>query len=537
MPGSHVVLKGSERVALQGAKALGRAPEDEWVEATVKLRRQAALPAPEPGKAALTREELAQYGASAADERLVAGALAQYGIEIVESNLAQRSLKIGGPVSAMEQAFGTKLVRFAHERGDYRGRTGPLHVPAELDGVIVGVFGLDNRPVVKPRRVATRPRAVSLAKAATRPWFFPAELASLYDFPSGDGAGQTLGILEFGGGYFADDLASFCQSAGVSPVPSVSVVSVDHASTKARDGAEGEVMLDVEVVAGVCPKAKIVVYFSSFTTKGWVDAVDAVVHDSQHNPSVLSISWGDSEDNAGWSAAAIRQVSESLQEAALLGITVCVAAGDDGSDDQVGDGRAHVDYPASDPNVLGVGGTRLRRKGTKRSSEVVWKDGDGLRKDGGGSTGGGVSTVFPRPDWQAVNIESVNFGALKGRVVPDVAANASANTGYFVVVDGQAEISGGTSASAPLWASLVVLLNAELGRRLGWLTPLLYRAAPTSSGKSVGAAGCHDIQSGNNDTSAAGGYSAKKSAYDAVTGWGAPVGTALLAELKKLPAS
>jgi kumamolisin len=506
------------------------------VEATVKLRRQAALPALEPGAAPLTREALAKFGASAADETLVKNTLSRFGIEILESNLAERSMKIGAPVSAMESAFGTKLVHFAHARGDYRGRTGPLHVPSELDGIVVGVFGLDTRPVVKPRRVASGPRATSLAKQSSHPWFFPAELAKIYQFPPGDGAGQTIALLEFGGGYFPDDLATFCQAAGVSPPPNVTVVSVDHASTKRKDGAEGEVMLDVEVVAGVCPKAKIVVYFSTFTTKGWVDAIDAVVQDAHNNPSVLSISWGDSEDHAGWSAAAIQQVSEALKEAALLGITVCVASGDDGSDDQVGDGRAHVDYPAADPSVLAVGGTRLRRSGDKRSSEVVWKDGDGLRRDGGGSTGGGVSTVFARPNWQEVSVDSVNFGALKGRVVPDVSANASATTGYYVVVDGQAEISGGTSAAAPLWATLIALVNAQLGRRIGWLTPLLYRTSPASSGKTIGAVGCYDISSGNNATSAAGGYSAKNNAFDAVSGWGAPIGTALLAEFKRLPA-
>lgn len=537
MADSHVVLSGSDRVPLQGAKALGAAPEDEWVEATVKLRRQAPLPKLEPGRAPISRADLAQYGASAADETLVKTALGRFGIEVLESDRAKRSVKIGGPVSAMEQAFGTKLVRFSHERGEYRGRTGPLHVPSELAGVVVGVFGLDNRPVVKPRRAGQALHAVSLAKSSAHPWFFPAELAKIYEFPPGDGAGQTIGILEFGGGYFASDLSAFCQAAGVSPVPEIKVVSVDHASTSKRDGAEGEVMLDVEVLAGVCPKAKLVVYFSKFTTQGWVDAVDTVVHDQTNDPSVLSISWGDSEDGAGWSAAAIKQVSEALQEAALIGVTVCVASGDDGSDDQVGDGRAHVDYPASDPSVLGVGGTRLRRSGAKRSSEVVWKDGDGLRKDGGGSTGGGVSTVFQRPSWQEVQIPSVNFGALNGRVVPDVAANASANTGYFVVVDGQAQVSGGTSAAAPLWASLVALLNAGLGRRVGWLSPLLYRNSPSASGKTVGAACCHDVSSGNNSTSAAGGYSAKKGAFDAVSGWGVPVGNALLADLKKLPSS
>jgi kumamolisin len=535
MRNSHLALKGSERIPLHGARALGAAHEEEWVEVTIKLRRQAPLPKPEPGQAPITRESLAKYGASAADEALVKDVLGRFGLDILESNPNTRTVKVGGPVSAMEQAFGTKLVQFSHARGEYRGRTGPLYIPADLDGVVVGVYGLDDRPVVKRRLTTGRAQAPTLARRSTRPWFFPAELAQIYEFPPGDGAGQTIAILELGGGYFSADLASFCQAAQISPVPSVTVVSVDHTPTNQRDGAEGEVMLDVEVVAGVCPRASIVVYFSRFTERGWIDALDAVIHDAAHNPSVLSISWGDSEDGAGWTAAAITQVGEALQEAALLGITVCVASGDDGSDDQVGDGRAHVDFPSADPSVLAVGGTRLRAAKGKLSSEVAWKDGDGLRQDGGGSTGGGVSTLIGRPAWQTVSVASVNPGAPEGRVVPDVAANASANTGYFVVSDGRASIAGGTSAAAPLWASLVARLNAKLGRRVGWLTPLLYKSSPTTSGKTIGAVGCRDISKGNNATAAVGGYTALEAAFDAVSGWGVPAGTKLLGELQKLP--
>jgi kumamolisin len=532
---SHVVLAGSERGPMQGARALGATPEDEWLEVTVKLRRQAALPEPQPGQAPMTREALAKYGASAADEATVREALGRFGLEVIESDPSARTIKLGGTVAAMEEAFGTKLIQFAHERGEYRGRTGALHVPAALGEIIVGVFGLDNRRVVKERFSPRQPRELTLAHTtAARPWFFPAELAAVYDFPPGDGAGQTIGILEFGGGYFPDDLAKFCKAAQVNP-PNVTVVSVNHASTQQRDGAEGEVMLDVEVVAGACPKASIVVYFSRFTQKGWVDVLDAAIRDAKNNPAVLSISWGDSEDSAGWSANAIKQVGEALQEAALLGITICVASGDDGSDDQVGDGRAHVDFPSSHPSVLAVGGTRLRARNGKTTSEVSWKDGDGLRKNGGGSTGGGVSVRFPRPAWQTASVPSVNPGGVAGRVVPDVAANASANTGYLVVVDGQASVSGGTSASAPLWAALIARINASLGRRVGWLTPLLYQASPTAQGKTLGAAGCRDISRGNNATAAVGGYTAHEGAFDAVTGWGVPVGSKLLADLQRLP--
>jgi kumamolisin len=210
-------------------------------------------------------------------------------------------------------------------------------------------------------------------------------------------------------------------------------------------------------------------------------------------------------------------------------VTICVAAGDDGSDDQVGDGHAHVDFPSSSPYVLAVGGTTLKRSATGVVTETAWKDGDGLRQDNGGSTGGGVSTYFDRPSWQTASIDSVNPGSIEGRIVPDVAADASANTGYWMVVDGQGGASGGTSASAPLWASLIALLNAGLGKPVGYLNPLLYQAG--TDGKTLGETACRDITSGNNSTASIGGYSAGPG-YDAVTGWGVPIGTALLNGLK-----
>jgi kumamolisin len=506
---------------------------DEWIEVTIKLRRKAALPELDGRpKAPMSYEQLTKtYGSSQDDVKKASEAMHSFGLEIMDSDPKTRTVKVGGPASAMEKAFLVKLVRFAHERGAYRGRIGSLHVPKEMAGLVEAVFGLDNRRVVK-RRAAAAPRmqAMNAAKAKVRPWFFPAELAKIYHFPDGDGSGQSIGILEFGGGYFSSDLAAFCKLAKVS-APTVIPISIDHAPTDQRDGAEGEVMLDIEVVAGACPKATIPVYFSQFTEKGWVDVLDAAIHDQENKPTVLSISWGSAEDSANWTKQATTQINEALKEAAMLGITVCVASGDDGSDDQVGDGHAHADFPGSSPYALGVGGTILRKHG-QAYSEAAWKDGDGLRNDGGGSTGGGVSVVFDLPSWQKVNIPNVNPGGKKGRVTPDVAANASANSGYMTVVDGKASVSGGTSASAPLWAALIARINENLpkGKRVGYLTPVLYQP---SGGSTVGALSCTDIVSGNNNTAVAGGYSAGQG-YDAITGWGSPLGDKLLQELTKI---
>jgi kumamolisin len=531
---SHIELRGTKRVPLPGARVVGAVSADEWIEVTVKLRRKAALPELEGRpKEPMTYEQLTKaYGCTQDDVDKVAAALHEYGLEVVESDPKTRSVKVAGPSSAMEKAFLVKLVRYTHERGNYRGRVGALHIPSKLGGLVEGVFGLDNRRITK-RRSATAPRLQALSAATTaksHPWFFPAELAKIYRFPQGDGSGQSIGLLEFGGGYFPSDLAAFCKAAKVS-VPNVIPISVDHAPTDQHDGAEGEVMLDVEVVAGACPKATIPVYFSQFTEKGWVDALDAAIHDQENKPTVISISWGNAEDNAIWTDQAIVQVNEALKEAALLGITVCVAAGDDGSDDQVGDGHAHADFPCASPYVLGVGGTTLRKHG-QTYDETVWKDGNGLRDSGGGSTGGGVSSVFDRPTWQNVDIANVNPGAKDGRVTPDVAADASGNTGYMTVVDGKASVSGGTSASAPLWAALIARINENLpqGKRVGYLTPVLYQASGNST---VGALGCRDIVSGNNNTAAVGGYSAGPG-YDAVSGWGTPLGDTLLQEIKKI---
>ena len=182
-------------------------------------------------------------------------------------------------------------------------------------------------------------------------------------------------------------------------IPKVEITNVNALSIQDRNdpGAIGETMLDVEVAAGICPKALIKVYFSTWTEKGWIDNLDAVLADSTV-PAVLSISYGLAEGADIWTQQAMDDVNDTLKEFANAGITVCVSTGDDGSDDQVGDGRAHVSFPSCSDNVLAVGGTALDKS---VGSEVVWFEGDGLRRDNGGSTGGGVSEVIARPTWQS----------------------------------------------------------------------------------------------------------------------------------------
>jgi kumamolisin len=207
----------------------------------------------------------------------------------------------------------------------------------------------------------------------------------------------------------------------------------------------------------------------------------------------------------------------------MLGVTVCVASGDNGAGDQVNDGRAHVNFPASSPFVLSVGGTMLTGA---PPAEVVWWAAPGDKSQGGagGSTGGGVSTIFTRPAWQTVNITSLNEGSKDGRVVPDVAALAG-QPYYDLIIGDQDSQGGGTSAAAPLWAALLARISAGLPdpSQRRFLTPLLYQAAP--DGQPAGATACTDITSGNNQSPGVPeGYVAEVG-YDAVSGWGTPLGT------------
>ncbi|MBV8865919.1 MAG: S53 family peptidase [Acidobacteriaceae bacterium] len=212
-------------------------------------------------------------------------------------------------------------------------------------------------------------------------------------------------------------------------------------------------------------------------------------------------------------------MNAALQDAATLGVTVTVAAGDNGSSDGDSDGKLHVDFPASSPYALACGGTTLNGTGSTISSETVWNE----TANNEGATGGGVSTVFAVPSYQSSSSVPVqpqtNFA---GRGVPDVAGDADPSTGYQVLVSGQSIVVGGTSAVAPLWAALVALFNQQLGTPVGFLNPKLYPL-----GESV----FRDITSGNNDDSGLGYYSAGPG-WDACTGLGSPNGTALLNALK-----
>jgi kumamolisin len=541
----RVKLPGSEHLVPTGARLVRKMSPGRWMEVTVGVRRASSLPdlsaldaVPPAQRQYMTREQFnADYGSDPAAVQAIEAFAQEYHLVVMQNAPASASLTLGGMVTDMSAAFGVTLFDFTQpELGDFHARTGPVYLPPGVADAMTGVFGLNNHRILTRKRGRTFPRTAQ--KVQTR-GFAPGDLAMLYQFPDYQPASGTvpcIGILEFGGGVSDADVTAFFKAVHVLP-PIVKVIAVNNVSTDpaADPDSTGEVMLDIDVAGALIPQGTLAVYFSTFDEKGLVDALSAVLQDSANDPAVLSISWGWAENqafnNSGitWSAGAIAQCNNSFLAIAHLGITVCVATGDDGSEAEIQDGMAHVNFPASSPYVLAVGGTTLHSQsaagGLTRVAEVVWNDGPG------NGTGGGVSDITPMPIWQQGKVlVSINPGHFAGRAIPDVAADADPATGYLTVSGGQQEIVGGTSAAAPLWAGLITRINTQLGARVGNFNALLY--------SSIGPAGVlFDITTGNNDTGGLldGQYQAGPG-WDACTGWGTPDGQKLLAALRQPPA-
>jgi len=536
-----VELPGSARTRLEAATPAGQLDTSERAELTLVLRRRAEIPAEiVEGPTVLTHDELRdQYGADPADVDLVRQTLGALGLEVTEVHASTRRVKVAGTIGALSSAFGVTLQQVSSpdpktgESVMHRYREGPLFVPAALDGVVLAVLGLDTRPQARPH---FRRRGVAPHAAAAGSTYPPNQVADIYKFPAGTtGAGQTIAVIELGGGFSTSDLDTYFGGLGI-PVPSISAVSVDGASNAPGsdpNGADVEVALDIDVIGAAAPGATQIVYFAPNNgDQGFVDAISAAAS-ATPAPIAISISWGQSEDS--WTAQGRSAMDAAIADAAAMGITVCVASGDNGSGDAVSDGQSHVDFPASSPHALGCGGTKLIANPSTGviSSEVVWNE--TAANEGAG--GGGVSDHFAVPSFQAnagvparaarsaavSGAEAVSGAAAAavGRGVPDVAGNADPVTGYQVFSGGQAQVVGGTSAVAPLWAALVSRLAEATGQRFGLIQTLLY--AGVSPRTAVD--GFNDITSGNNGAYAAG------PGWDACSGLGSPDGTALLNRL------
>jgi kumamolisin len=342
----RVVLPGSEKAPLSAATGEKPVRPSSVITVSVIVRRKSPLKTTRLGKDRLTRAQYRQqHAADPAAVKLVRTFAKEFGLTVDKDTPKpeRRTIKLTGKVETMEKAFGVKLTEKVLEGATYRVREGSILIPAPLAGAVEAVLGLDNRPQAQPhfRVLGSNINAQTAGTggfarahaAAAGTSYTPVQVGQLYQFPQGATApGQTIGIIELGGGYRTTDLTAYFKGLGLS-APKITAVSVDKGKNTPgnANGADGEVMLDIEVSAAIAQGAKIVVYFAPNTDQGFIDAVSSAVHDTTNKPSVISISWGGPESS--WTAQAMNALDAACQSAAALGITITVAAGDNGSTD------------------------------------------------------------------------------------------------------------------------------------------------------------------------------------------------------------
>ena len=350
IPANYRVVPGSHRQASAAANRIGPADPGEKLQVTISLRRRldrppapdfdAAAAVPLSQRQPLSHDEFAsKYGAHPDDIAKVVDFVQTAGMTVVESNAARRTVVASGTVAQMNRAFAVDLGKYSapaparsHRAQpvveSYRGREGDVHVPAALDGIVLGVFGLDDRTVLK-RNAADPPNTHTLSIPT---------LKQLYNFPTNSAAGQTIGIVSLSG-YAIHDIQLLFTGLGAGyPMPVVHDVSV-HGTNSGSD-PYGETTQDIGIAAAAANGAAIAVYITTGSQVGWVDLVHRVVHPNPGDPScsVLSSSWyiANGDDAAtlaaeGITTSFVNAVTAAFQDAAIQGITVCIACGDTGS--------------------------------------------------------------------------------------------------------------------------------------------------------------------------------------------------------------
>ncbi len=506
----------------------------------------------------LTPDQFNQLFAPTADQvQQVVSFLQSQGLTI--TNVAPNNLLIDatGSVAQVQQAFNIQIDNYQVGNHVFFANTTPPSVPSSISELITSIGGLDNSVQYQPlyQRFASQPGdrkdrhyiskstltsnrnvGATLAVArqaplATPSGFGPKDLSRAYNATPLQSAGilgdhQTVALFELDG-YQSSDVAQYFQNYGLT-TPNITNVMVDSFNGTPGQGAI-EVELDIEVVGALAPHANQIVYEGPNTTQGLNDTYNKIVHDNKAH--IVSISWGLCESSTG--TAELHTLDNIFKQGASQGIAFFAASGDSGAYD-CGDTNLAVDSPADDPYVTGVGGTNLQLNAGAYNSESVWSNAsETQRGPKGAGAGGGISNTFTRPSWQtgsgviSGNSSGAPCKAPSGqycREVPDISADADPSTGYamYCTVTNAGCPStgwisvGGTSASAPLWAGSMALINQYLQSQgksvIGNANPALYGLFNAQQQSPA----FHDVSSGNNL------YYAATNGYDMGSGIGTP---------------
>ena len=450
-----------------------------------------------------------------------------------------------GDAAQMEKAFAVQLKDYQNNVGElFRSYEGKASVPTSLAPFIKhDVLGLDNRKMLEPLYVIDPKVQQQLDDAKDPNSFQPREplprgqkvndILSAYGAPKNlDGDGYNACFLSFGGAQPAG-IDDYLQSQGVAP-NSFSIINTTGKDLASNKNIDVENSLDRTIIQEGLPKAHVNMISGNFSEEGFLAAIDrATFPQKGDNPNgkdyaTMSISWGLFEPY--WNQTAIQSIDEAFKKAAVKGMTVTVASGDNGAWGQYILKKQTVDFPAALDAVTAVGGTALTiNPDGSYGGETAW---GGVSKQG--ASGGAIAEKIARPDYQnGVAIPSnMDGNKFVGRAVPDVALDATPNAsqawqvyvGKDLSPDGLAPV-GGTSAASPAWSVMTIKMAQELGRpSLGFLNNKLYELGKANSDA------FHDVTTGTNtDIDPHSplalwkhnfpGYSAGPG-YDLTTGWG-----------------
>jgi kumamolisin len=485
----------------------------------------------------LTPEEYARrFGAPAAALATVERTLRAAGFSVTPPSAGGSLVGAQGTVGQAEALFAVRLSDYRTAQGDiYYAPDQAPRLPTEWQGAALGVLGLNNRPALHPAgilRMAQNgepppPRLLNPTGLERAYDIAPLKLAGL------NGEGQTIALPEIDT-FNPHDIEYYDRTYGLN-TPPIEVVQVNGGASKAKQVSE--TTLDIQIIHAVAPRAKIIVYESPADFKSLADNFNRIVSDNR--AKVVSVSLGGCEP-AIWQAPDLGRnyfttLNNIFRQAAAQGMTIFVASGDAGAytchQNDPSDDQLSASLPSTNPFVTAVGGTALLiNNDGSYYGEAGWEG--PLAATG---SGGGLSVGYLRPDWQTGPGVDNQYSS-NGRQVPDVSAAADPLTGYRIYDSTGGVCSGedcwvavgGTSASTPLWASLITLANQRAASNgkptMGFINPTLYKMGGDSSLK----AAFHDVTVGGNL------YYPATSNWDYATGWGSPDADRLVAELLTL---